>query len=103
MIGPFAALMLLLYGLLLAAALTVWAALTLTAKAHRAGDAPREREPKPGRAFSNDEVRGARRRARPVVQETAPEPAPAPRRPERPKGEDAFERFLRAGNDDRDR
>lgn len=103
MIGPFAALMLLLYGLLLAAALTVWAALTLTAKAHRAGEAPREREPRPARAFSNDEVRGARRRARPVVQETVPEPPPAPKRPRPAQGEDAFERFLRAGNDDRDR
>ena len=98
---PFAALMLLLYGLLLAAALTVWAALTLTARARHAEEEPAELEPVRTPVVSNDEVRGARR-PRPA-REPAPAPEPVPKRPASASGEDAFERFLRAGNEDGDR
>lgn len=76
---PLALLTLLVFGAVIVLALAVWTLLTPErTKPERPGpDQPRPR--------SNDEVRGAK----------------APSKPrERPAGEDAFERFLRAGRDD---
>jgi hypothetical protein len=72
---------LLAFGIVVVAALFVWTLLTPRRRApavDETDDAPR------ARPRSNDEVRGAKARAG----------------TERPAGEDAFERFLRAGRDD---
>lgn len=76
---PLALLTLLAFGAVVVLALAVW---TLLAPTRTPSDGARvERRP----PRSNDEVRGAKAR-------------PEPRA--RPAGEDAFERFLRAGRDD---
>ena len=96
--SPLIAVMLLLYGLLIALSLTIWAALTL----RRAPPQPRvkvEAPPPPPKqinppeeitapqsGLSNDDIRGAK--------------AP-PRRRGIERDDDPFERFIRAGKDDR--
>ena len=76
---PIALLTLLAFGAVIVLALAVW---TLLAPKRASIEKPRTDRPRPQ---SNDEVRGAKAR-------------PEPRA--RPAGEDAFERFLRAGRDD---
>jgi len=78
-VTPLALLTLLGFGSVVVLALALW---TLLAPERRAPDAPRPERPRPQ---SNDEVRGAKARSEPRA---------------RPAGEDAFERFLRAGRDD---
>jgi len=74
-----AILTLLAFGAVIVLALAVW---TLLAPRRTKPERPRPERPPPR---SNDEVRGAK----------------APSKPnERPAGEDAFERFLKAGRDD---
>ena len=81
---PLALLTLLVFGAVIVLALAIWTLLTpARTKPERPG--PEHPGPERPRPRSNDEVRGAK----------------APSRPrERPAGEDAFERFLRAGRDD---
>lgn len=73
-------LLLLGFGAVVVAALFVWSLLTPARR-----PAPVARPAERPRARSNDEVRGAKARAA---------------KRERPAGEDAFERFLRAGRDE---
>ena len=76
---PLALLTLLAFGAVIVLALAVW---TLLGPKRAPPDRPRPERPRPR---SNDEVRGAKARTEPRA---------------RPAGEDAFERFLRAGRDD---
>ncbi len=76
---PLALLTLLAFGAVIVLALAVW---TLLAPERTRSESPRPERPRPQ---SNDEVRGAKARSEPRA---------------RPAGEDAFERFLRAGRDD---
>ena len=76
---PLALLTLLAFGAVIVLALAVW---TLLAPKRTPPERPRPERPRPR---SNDEVRGAKARTEPRA---------------RPAGEDAFERFLRAGRDD---
>ncbi len=76
---PLALLTLLAFGAVIVLALAVW---TLLSPKRTVDASPKPERPRPR---SNDEVRGAK--ARPSARE-------------RPAGEDAFERFLRAGRDD---
>ena len=76
---PLALLTLLAFGAVVVLALAVW---TLLAPKRTSAESARAEHPRPR---SNDEVRGAKARSEPRV---------------RPTGEDAFERFLRAGRDD---
>lgn len=76
---PLALLTLLAFGAVIVLALAVW---TLLAPKRSKPEAPDPERPRPR---SNDEVRGAKARSEPRA---------------RPAGEDAFERFLRAGRDD---
>jgi hypothetical protein len=78
-VTPLALLTLLAFGAVLVLALALW---TLLAPRRTPRERPRPEEPRPR---SNDEVRGAKARGEAR---------------ERPAGEDAFERFLRAGRDD---
>lgn len=76
---PLALLTLLAFGAVVVLALAVWTVLSPKRST------PQEPRPERPRPRSNDEVRGAKARAQAR---------------ERPAGEDAFERFLRAGRDD---
>lgn len=81
---PLVLLLLLAFGTVVVAALLVWSLLTPARRPPRAAtNANASERPRPS---SNDDVRGAK----------APRATPR----ERPAGEDAFERFLRAGRDD---
>jgi hypothetical protein len=79
-VTPLVLLTLLAFGVVVVAALFVWTLLTPRPRPPAAGEAGEPRV----RARSNDEVRGAKARGA----------------TERPAGEDAFERFLRAGRDE---
>jgi len=82
---PLVAIILLLFLLLIAVLLTLWLALTSTTRTRQreATSNPSPVTPKP--ALSNDQVRGAKAT-----------------KPSESKQEDAFERFLKAKNDDLD-
>lgn len=81
---PLVVIILLLFLLLIAVLLTLWLALTSATRQRGASLAIKPSAP-PKLAPSNDQVRGAK----------APQPSES-------KQEDAFERFLRAKNDDLD-
>jgi hypothetical protein len=89
---PLVVIVLLLFMLLIAVLLTIWLALTSVTRQRRepaSATKAADRPALPGRALSNDQVRGAK----------ATRPAAESKR-DKEDLEDAFERFLRAKNDD---
>jgi hypothetical protein len=86
-VTPLALFTLLGFGAVIVLALAVWSLLMprRAPNEHPASERPGSERAERRRARSNDEVRGAKARSEAR---------------ERPAGEDAFERFLRAGRDD---